>query len=410
MASPVIFKLRVISPRSQDAPIRNKSHVFYIGKRRGTVINDCMSHGLFGKMLGKEFGNIENIKEVADYIYDKTKENTNMYRGIISLKEEEALRLNYDKKETWEELIKGNIFEIADKIGIPSSRVEYCGAVHMEKRHPHTHFILWDKEQKVKEPFIHSSIANKIRVDLTKKIYADELREFYQLKNEARDILSSNSSDFFKDFFEPFAHMDKEEYKKTIEKLRKNPDNALGHLIDNRIAPFVLEDFALKILEFKEKLPKTGRLNYKFLLPELKSELEDIVLDLVSNNEHFLREFEKYGNISKTIASHYSTDEIILEKAKQKAETELLKRLSNRLLKSIKEINYSHKRIEGIQKNKAFRKTIAIKIITELFSFLTRTNEAEQRKCESKRVELSKQAKKELAIKKEHASYIDWER
>lgn len=76
MASPIVFKLRVIAPPSRNAPIRNKSHIFYIGKRIGVLLNDGMSHGLFGKVNDKDFENIESINEVADYIYKKTKENT----------------------------------------------------------------------------------------------------------------------------------------------------------------------------------------------------------------------------------------------------------------------------------------------------------------------------------------------
>lgn len=110
----------------------------------------------------------------------------------------------------------------------------------------------------------------------------------------------------------------------------------MGHLINNRISPFVLEDFALKVLELKEKLPKTGRIHYKFLSPKLKNELEEIIKFLVSNNEDFNREFETYAYIGKTLASYYSKDENILEKAKQNSEKELLKRLLNKLLQSIR--------------------------------------------------------------------------
>lgn len=114
---------------------------------------------------------------------------------------------------------------MADKIGIPSSNLEYCAAVHMDKGRPHIHFMFWDKEQGVKKPFVHSSVSNKIRIDLTKKIFEDELYQLYQLKNEVRDILTDNSNDFFKSFFEPFKYMTEKEYKKEKSELKINPDN-----------------------------------------------------------------------------------------------------------------------------------------------------------------------------------------
>lgn len=317
MASPVVFKLRVIDPLSRNAPLRNRAHIFYIAKRIGASLNEGLSHGLTGKIGDNEFGVIKNIKENADYIKQKTDDGTIMYRGIISLAEEDAIRLGYDSKEAWERLIQENIFDIAEKTGVPASRLEYVAAVHMDKGHPHIHFMFWDKEQGVKKAFIHPKVSNQIRIDLTKHIYRDELEELYQLKNNARDVLSGDSDKFFKDFFEYIMKMSHKEYRQAMEELKNNPENAAGYFMNNRLSPAYLETFADKIFAFKEKLPKTGRINYQLLPPELKSELEDIITELIATNEDFSREFDNYVNTSETIASYYSKNPESLAKARQ---------------------------------------------------------------------------------------------
>ena len=406
-ASPIMFKLRVIAPNAKDAPARNKAHIFYIGKRPGVSLNDGMAHGLFGKMQGEEFSEIKSIGKASEYIHEKTIDRTIMYRGVISLKEADALRLGFDKREEWEKLIKQNIFEMADKIGVPASRIEYACAVHMDVGHPHIHFMFWDKEQDVKKPFVHPRISNDIRVSLTKKIYHDEMQELYQLKNEARDGLTAETDSFFKDFFEPFRNMTEQAYRRTMAELRRNPDNALGLLVNNRIPNVMLDDFAAKIFEFREKLPPKGRINYKTLKPELKEELADIVWELIATNEDFYSEFEKYTDVSRALASYYTTDETALDKAKQKAEDDLIKRLSNKLLNAVKETRRSEK---DDRQSKNDMRSQALRIFASLFSFLSRENEAQKQKWEDARGELSAQAKKDLAIKEEHASGLDWER
>ena len=353
MASPVVFKLRVVSPRSRDAPARNRAHVFYIGKRPGVELNEGMYHGLFGKTSGNDFGQYDNIRETADYVHQKTKEGTIMYRAIISLAEADALQLGYDSKESWENLVKENILDIAEKIGVPPSRLEYIAAVHMDKGHPHVHLMLWDKEQEVKKAFVHPSVSNKIRIELTKRIYKDELETLYQIKNAARDSLMEDSGDFLKSFFEPFERMTPKDYQVALDKLKSDPEAALGRLLNKRLSSYELDNLALKIFDFKEKLPEKGRLNYKLLPPELKSELEDIVTELVSVNPDFRAAFEAYVNTSVEIASFYNSDPEALEKARQKAEDELIRRLSNKLLSLIKNIDQRHYKSQKEQKNKS---------------------------------------------------------
>lgn len=409
MGLPLMLKLRVINPKSIKASQRNFNNTFYIGKRPGAVLNEGMTHGIFGKVFDNEFDDIKSISKIANYVEDKTKENTIMYRGIISFDEKKALEMGLDNKKNWEELMKNNANLIAEKLGVPYSRLEYIGAVHMEKRHPHMHFTLWDKEQGVKKAYVHKSISNEIRIELTKKIFENDYSKIKELKNEARNILNSETSSFFKSFFEPLKDLTTKNYEKELEKLKKNPDNAYGKILYNRFLPSFIKDFSKDIFEFNEKLPKKGRLDYKFLDPALKVELTAIVKKLIAENQDFKREFEKYVECAIALTEPYAEKPEKLEQAKKNAEDEIIKRLSNSLLKELKALKKSEFQANGKQYAKNSKRTQSIKILNSLFSFLTKISESNEHKTNGKKAELSKQAKKELAIKMETSSGMDWE-
>jgi len=285
------------------------------------------------------------------------------------------------------------------------------------------HFTMWDKNQGIKKPFVHESISNSIRLDINKAFYYEELEEIYAVKNNARQNISAGTKDFFKSFFNPIHSMTKKEFDMIVEELQQNPDHASGYLFNSKIDDAVLDNLALRIFQFKDKLPKSGRITYKTLNPELKDELSGIVKDIISSNSDFKRELDIYIDTNMELATYYSSEEDLeaeQEKTAKSAEEYIIKRLSNQLLKEIKEMNnqlYENQK-EEYRNNQLERQSEQMRyhtfmLIKNLFSFFSRFSESEQRRTASydrSKVELSKQAKKELAIKLEHKSGIDWER
>lgn len=186
----VISKLRAYSPNKKDTPIGNIKHLYYIATRTNAVTNEYGS-SIFG------YYNYENLKpdiqkkEVARYIKAISQEKNNVYRGIISLKEEDAIRLGYDNRKRWEIMIKKNIQEIANVVNIPFSRLEYCGVVHLKKGNPHLHYMFWDRSQKINRCYISIYQQNKIRDIITKGIYSEELQELYNQRDTIKNDLKN---------------------------------------------------------------------------------------------------------------------------------------------------------------------------------------------------------------------------
>lgn len=183
----VISKLRAYSPNKKDTPVGNIKHLYYIATRTNAVNNEYGS-SIFG------YYNYSNLppdiqkKEVAKYIKAISEQKNNVYRGIISLKEDDAIRLGYTNRKSWELMIQKNIQKIADVMNIPFSRLEYCGVVHLKKGNPHLHYMFWDKSQKINKCYISTYQQNRIRDIITKGIYDEELQEMY---NE-RDIIKND--------------------------------------------------------------------------------------------------------------------------------------------------------------------------------------------------------------------------
>lgn len=186
----VISKLRAYSPNKKDTPTGNIKHLYYIATRTNAVTNECGS-SIFGYYNYKNLEPDIQKKEVAKYIKNISQARNNVYRGIISLKEEDAIRLGYDNRSQWEIMIKKNIQEIAKVMNIPFSRLEYCGVVHLKKGNPHLHYMFWDRSQKINRCYISTYQQNKVRDIVTKGIYNEELQELYVQRDKIKKDLKN---------------------------------------------------------------------------------------------------------------------------------------------------------------------------------------------------------------------------
>ena len=189
----VISKLRAYSPNKKDTPTGNIKHLYYIATRKNAVINKYGS-SIFGYYNYKNLEPDIQKKEVARYIKSISEAKNNVYRGIISLKEEDAIRLGYTNRKQWESMIQKNIQEIAKVVNIPFSRLEYCGVVHLKKGNPHLHYMFWDRSQKINRCYISEYQQNRIRDIITKGIYKEELQELYNERDAIKNDLKK--SDF----------------------------------------------------------------------------------------------------------------------------------------------------------------------------------------------------------------------
>ena len=376
-------------------------------------MNSHMKHGLFGVVDGQKAEDIKSIKELSQYIEAKTQAGTIVYRAVISLAEDDAMRLGYDDPEQFRELVRARLPDICEKINIPIHNLEYTAAIHRDKGHPHVHLMFWDKSQEIrKEAFVHPSVSNSIRTGLIKHVFSDEMAAFQSIKDEARKAALDNLGGFFGEFAEAFADMTPGDYAAAAQQLKLEADLADGRLIYNRFKSADMKELAADLLRLVEHIPKTGRLSFKLMSPEVKDEIITFLEKVLNKNADCDREFKKYVYAATELSRFYTDKPETHTKAGKTAYDDMMKRLGNVVLREVKKMMKQAKDAEWSTERNTGRYRESIEsLITELFGVLARAANAENKKVHHmwRASELSKQAKKELAMKKENSSGYEWE-
>ena len=291
----LMSKIRVQSPNLRKTKIMNRNYLVYIATRPG-------SHGLFGNIEEKKLADINTLgKEMYEISGKKT-----VYKGIISLSGNDAKNLEYITKEKWEEYLNFVMPDIAEKLKIPLSKMQWVASFHMEDSHPHVHYMLWSSGNDIINPYIHTSVQNSIRELLSNKMFEEERQHEIMLKTLARDTIIELSKNLM---------------EKAIQCSIKIPDNEiekLSHMINYLI----------------DKLPKSGRTAYQLLQPDVKKEV-DIIVDYMKKEVSVIKEeYDKYIKAVKNINRTYS---VVGDKANrniEKAEKDMDKRIANIVIKA----------------------------------------------------------------------------
>jgi hypothetical protein len=384
----------------------------YIGRRPGVVLNEGLKHGLFGIVDGQKAEEVKDLQDLSRQIEAKTKAGTIAYRAVISLTEADAVRLGYDDVEKWRELVRERLPDMCEKIGIPIQNLEYTAAVHRDKGHPHVHILFWDKAQDVKkEAFVKPEVSNAIRVGLIKHVFGAEMAALQEMKNDARKAALDNAGGFFGEFAAAFADMTPKEYAEAVERLKRGSDHADGSLIYSRFNTAIMRELAADLLKLAERVPKTGRLNFKLMPPEVKDEIRAFLEKVMKNNADCDREFKKFVHAAVELSKYYTDKPETHEKAGKAAYDDMMNRLGNAVLRAVKKINQQARNRDREAKHKEYKRQMIESLITELFGILSRAARAEDNSLAYayRAGELSKQAKKELALRLENSGNYDWE-
>ena len=288
-----------------DDPSTNNQYIHYIAKRQN-------SQGLFGNF------NFNNITDVAHEVRDMTDAGVNVYRGIISLSEEDAIELGYNKKAAWVNYMNSVMNDVAERFGIPLTSLRWCAAVHMEQGHPHCHYTFWRTDGKVMSPYIPVAKQNEIREFLSGEMFRAERELLIPEKNKYRDAAISSARSLMDNLNSTFSH------------------------IPERITQKQLQPLSDDLLELVSHLPGKGSLKYKFLTPECKGLVNKVVEDIIqvpAVNKEYAAYMKAAFDISKT----YSGSEKHRTINMNIADEDIRKRLANSVLKSAATISLVQK-------------------------------------------------------------------
>jgi hypothetical protein len=248
--------------------------VNYISRRDGvdTSINEGFisyldarpkSHGLFSSEdnidLEKTKSEVANHKGV-------------IYTHIVSLRREDAERLELASAAAWKSLIMSKQIEIANSHKIPIGSLKWCAAFHNEAHHPHIHLMVWN-ENPSQEYLTKQGIA-VMRESLAREIFRGELFQLYSDKTEVRNSL-------------------KAEFKDVLSKInfKENPE---------------LENLLRELSKELKKID--GKKQYGYLKKPLKKQVDEIV-KIISADENISSLYDRWCELQREIIGTYSNKE-----------------------------------------------------------------------------------------------------
>lgn len=217
----------------------NKLHVDYIATRSGVDIGNNI-HGLFGNILNTDEVEMLELEVIEKYVQEVSNKNIDIFKTVISLKEEDAMQYGIINKENWKELIEERILEISKGFKIPINDMEWVASFHAKKGQPHCHLIVWNKNQDLsvkRKPYI---FFDKIKTAIAKSVYKEELELMYNIKDVSKEILGKLTK-------EEFA-----KYKDNLKEMYQNEDLLLRAIDTEETQNFVNK--ALEQMDINETI------------------------------------------------------------------------------------------------------------------------------------------------------------
>lgn len=341
MVNTVVSKIRVRNPNKKSAKFANASECRYIATRSGVWIDNKTnysldeenqklsmsdnetyvsyismrpnSHGLFGNI------DVEHLSTVCNKIKHKTEEGNLIYRGIVSLIEEDAINLGYYNQNKWKNLLNATMSSIGSEFNIPIQNLEWVAAYHFQEGHPHVHYMLWNKEQQIASPYIHPSKQQRCREIFSKEIFKDERSLYIQEKTATRDLIL----EFGKDIM-----WESESLVQDLIQMELKREKIPGKIYSSEI-----NTLSKELIELANSLPEKGKISYAYMPKEIKEQICAIT-DTFFNRVDMRKELVNYLAATENISKSYSTLQLKQYIQKSNAYKDLQKRLGNIILKS----------------------------------------------------------------------------
>lgn len=323
----VISKIRCSSSNLKKTAILNRNHIKYIATRPGVDLSPLQkkddpgvyvkyihyrprSHGLFGNLPDEKIGDLDGLSKDI-YQLSKTQ---NIYKGIVSLREADAVRLNYTSVDAWNEMLKATLPDVAQNFDIPIQNLKWVAAVHNEAGHPHVHYMLWRDDEKIYSPYIHTSVQNQCKEVFNKHILAPDREAYIHDRSIFRDSILNKEKDLM-DYIPGIT------YRKSLGKIQYKELNSLSE----------------SLFSLLDELPSTGRLAYKFLPPDTKEKV-DVIVHQILELPQFSKEYSGFQNAVNAISSTYAAGIRKKDRMHEKADNDLRTRMANILLKQAKQL------------------------------------------------------------------------
>ena len=242
-----------------------ENFIGYIASRPG--VKKLNEHGLWNAD-----GQVPVMQTAMDEV---SQHEGNVWRPIISLPREDAERLGYDRVESWQNLIKSSLIDIAEGYKIKPDHLRWYAAMHVKEKHIHVHMVIFSTDPK--EGYLTKQGIKQIKSALVRQVYKDDLLNVYQKQTAHRDLLQENALEVMDSLIQKMQDGD-----------LKNPK------------------LELLITELAERLRNySGKKVYGYLPPATKR-IVDAIVDELAGDERVAEAYSLWQDMRDEVFSFYS--------------------------------------------------------------------------------------------------------
>ncbi|MCR3922017.1 MAG: relaxase MobL [Firmicutes bacterium] len=386
--APFVMKIKYYLP-TKDNMGKNAEHIDYIANRPGAdkgelepenrsveVEDDYVeyinarpgSHGLFGESTEKEM-DIDLVQE------ELRNHNGLVWRMILSLREDDAVRLGYCNREAWEKVLQSQIKTAAEKMGIERTNLNWCAAFHEAKGHPHTHVVFWEKNPQRTTGRLASDELQGIKKTFAGEIFREERLKVMMEKSAMRELVRSEAKGSLT------------KAKEVVKELKRVADSGSTDLkivfgtSAGSLPPELIreKELAQKLYTLSRELPGKGQAAFQFMPQNVKERALEVA-DYTLSRPGFEQEVSKYLMAQEQLARTYSSRPEQIKAAREKAYQDLQKRVANLVVRGAADLNMIEKQDRWEERNKTLQTGRTVNIV---WKSCWRAVERERQLCEA---------------------------
>jgi hypothetical protein len=371
----IMYKQRFASPADRFTPIKNYLHIGYIAMRPRSMKNEDGVHGLFGYLSPSQPCDTMPWQETAKYVRRLSKQNINIFRGIISFHRSDADELGLITQKDRREYAEQHIRTLAEKNDIAIENLGWCGAYHNEGDHPHLHIVFWDKAQTVMKNYVSPKIPNDIRVALIKETFADKIAALYEQKKLSKENIAGGYDKAVADFDTYMKTMRAKNFKAAKSGFETYGDGSPVNITQLFNSDGQLAEAAERLFKLRGMIPRGGRVAYKLLPPEVKAEVDGLTDWLINDNTYLRTAVGQYIDILCELKSLYNSldDQGKLKEYRDKCEADARRQISHKIVKSVKAIISKEYDIKGAEFTAARKEYFATELMRAILDFFARS-------------------------------------
>ncbi|MEE1170964.1 MAG: MobP3 family relaxase [Ruminococcus sp.] len=233
------FITRTVEDNSYEIAGR-ESYAKYIATR--PRVEKFGRHGLF-----TDKGVPVQLTKVQEEL---NKHEGNIWTAIISLRREDAERLDYNNGARWRDMLRSQTIAMAKNMKISIKNLRWYAAFHNESHHPHVHLILYSTDPD--EGYLTERGIENLRSSFAREIFAQDLVSIYAKQTESRDKLRANSKTIVEEII---SQINSGEYDNpAVEKLLRQLSDKLSRV--------------------------SGKKQYGYLKADVKDIVDNIIIEL----------------------------------------------------------------------------------------------------------------------------------